>query len=122
MRLGVLVFHLTRRRRMYLPDDSFASLVAFIEGFSAGTDQSLSGFQPWVAERVLGHCSNRVWWTILIEAHPMFRDVPTPPVGRLPDEVGQDLVGRTIELLTAFATERGDPPPERLPAPGEIST
>lgn len=43
-----------KRRRMFLLDDRYMTLVAFVEGCNAATDwQLLEGFGKWVSSRLL---------------------------------------------------------------------
>lgn len=66
MDLAKACFHLRNRRMMYLMDDRYETTVAFIVGLSWASDgRPLEGFNDWVAERVLGHRSPRVWWSII---------------------------------------------------------
>ncbi|GAA4733818.1 hypothetical protein [Phytohabitans rumicis] len=54
------------RPRMYLPDDRFHTLVAFIEGCNAATDwKLLAGFNEWVATHTLGQKSSFHWSVIV---------------------------------------------------------
>jgi hypothetical protein len=111
MRLGELLFHLTRRRRMYLPDDRFASLVSLVVGFDLASDRSqLGGFQEWVAVRLLGGYSNRVWYSILISA----RLGSDTGIDDLPPDADLGLINFALELLTAFAEEKGQGIPASL--------
>lgn len=62
MNLTDLCFHLRNRRRMYLPDDRFSTAVAFVEGYNTALDGiPLSGFQGYVAMRVLNRESSLHW-------------------------------------------------------------
>ncbi|GAA4625638.1 hypothetical protein [Cellulomonas oligotrophica] len=71
MDLQEACFHLRHRRRMYLPDDRYASVVAFVTGLaSAGDGRMLDGFDGWVAERVLGHETGRGWWSVVMDSVP----------------------------------------------------
>jgi len=111
MRLGELIFHLTRRRGMYLPDDRFASLVSLMTGFDMASEGSqLRGFQEWVAARLLGRYSNHVWYWILISA----KLGPDAVLDDLPAGADLELIELTLELLTAFAEEKGEPIPAGL--------
>jgi len=56
---------------MYLPDDRYASVVAFITGLSSASDgDMLAGFNTWVSDRVLGHSTTRVWWAVVYDSIP----------------------------------------------------
>ncbi|GIF43912.1 hypothetical protein [Actinoplanes xinjiangensis] len=114
MRLGELLFHLTRRRGMYLPDDRFASLVSLVVGFDLASDRSqLDGFQEWVAARLLGRYSNHVWYSILIST----RLGSVTGINDLPPDADLDLINFALELLTEFAEEKGEVIPASLTPP-----
>ena len=50
MTLGELARNLRRAPRMYLPDDRYASAVAFIDGFDTGqAGAALMGFREFLA-------------------------------------------------------------------------
>lgn len=57
-----LCFHLRRRRRMYVLDDRFSTVVAFVEGYNVAFDGvPLSGFQDYVVARLLNRQTNLHW-------------------------------------------------------------
>lgn len=106
MDLAEACFHMRHRRRMYVMDDRFESVIAFIHGLSAATDgRLLEGFNEWAAERVLGHRTSHGYWSFVRE-----RD------GRgelLDDDVAVELL---LDLLEEFSAR------EHRGAPGEASS
>lgn len=81
---------------MYLPDDRYESVVAFITGLSSASDgHMLDGFNDWVASRLLGHSSPRIWWAIVKDA--------VPSGSQEPDQAAVELL---LELLEQFARHR----------------
>lgn len=51
---------------MFLLDDRYMTLVAFIEGCNAATNwQLLDGFDRWVAEQILGRESSFHWSRVI---------------------------------------------------------
>ena len=51
---------------MYLPDDRFNTLVAFVEGYNLATDgRFLGGFNRWLQERSFGEVTNYHWQAIV---------------------------------------------------------
>lgn len=67
---------LRTHRRMFLLDDRYMTLVAFIEGCNAATNwQLLDGFDRWVAEQILGTESSLHWSTVIAsKADPRLLD------------------------------------------------
>lgn len=93
MDLAEACFHLRHRRAMYLMDDRYETVVAFITGLAAASDgQALAGFGERVADHVLGHSSPRVWWSVLRDG-----DGTTDP---LSDEAATE---KLLDLLESFA-------------------
>ena len=96
MDLKEACFHLRNRRGMYLPDDRYASVVSFLTGLScAPTGDPLRGFNEWVAVRILGRKSPRVWWSVVYEATS-----PDSPSRE------SDAVTLLLDMLEAFASSR----------------
>lgn len=59
---------LRKRRRMFLLDDRYMTLVAFIEGCDAAADwRLLEGFGEWVAE-VLFNAETTLHWSTIVAA------------------------------------------------------
>jgi hypothetical protein len=66
-----LIARFRPRRRMYVPDDRFNTLVAFIEGANCllHPDSPLDGFGDWLAHRLTGAPSSPLHWAAQIERH-----------------------------------------------------
>lgn len=103
MGIEELCFHLRNRRRMYLMDDRFSTMVAFIEGFCTALGSSpLSGFQDWVCERILGGRSSIHWAYVIASTRvPDILD-GNRPIDRIPREVEGDLADLTLDLVEEF--------------------
>jgi hypothetical protein len=72
---------------MYVLDDRYESVVAFVEGFNLALDGApLKGFDDWVALKILGEKSPRHWSSIINDSV---------------DE--SDRVGSLLDLLEEFA-------------------
>lgn len=98
MDLTEACFHLRHRRRMYLPDDRYASVVSFLTGLScASEDDPLAGFSEWVAERLLGRTTPRIWSSVVYETTS-------------PDSLSResDAVTLLLDLLELFARGGAD--------------
>ena len=101
--LAELLPELRRRPGMFLPDGSYATLVAFIEGFAMGTGGDLlEGFQDWVAMELRGMRSPQHWG--VLAASMVSEEVGN---GRAPlsamSEVGQARASEVLlELLSRF--------------------
>ncbi|MFE0514967.1 hypothetical protein [Streptomyces sp. NPDC058964] len=105
MEIQELCFHLRNRRRMYLLDDRFSTMVAFIEGFcTAARVSPLTGFQDWVCERVLGGRSSIHWAYVIASTKvPDILD-GNRPIDRIPREVEGDLTDLTLDLVEEFSS------------------
>ncbi|MFF4876264.1 hypothetical protein [Micromonospora sp. NPDC000668] len=105
-----LLFHLTRRRRMYLLDDRYLTAVAFVEGFNQALDRRpLNGFQEWLCRRVLGYGTG-AHWSYVIDSS----EVPGLPPGAvnlndLGPETQLRLIDRMLALIGEFS-EAGEVP------------
>lgn len=96
MDLSSACFHLRHRRAMYLMDDRYETVVAFVVGLSAALDgELLTGFGDWVSERRLGFRSPRVWWSVVREG-----DGTGDP---LSDDAASSLL---LDLLEEFAARQ----------------
>ncbi|GLY54325.1 hypothetical protein [Lentzea sp. NBRC 102530] len=105
MDLPELCFHLRHRRRMYLPDDRYASAVAFVVGFDQAHDGvPLAGFQEYVAARV-GMTGSPLVWSYLL-AGELVPDVVVAG-DRVPAELDVPLTDRLVEVLEAFVVISG---------------
>ncbi|MFS0704450.1 hypothetical protein AB6N23_08005 [Cellulomonas sp. 179-A 9B4 NHS] len=67
MDLAEACYHLRERREMYVLDDRYASVVAFVTGLASASDgRVLEGFQELVQERLLdGRTTPRHWWAVV---------------------------------------------------------
>ncbi len=79
---------------MYVLDDRYESVVAFVEGFNLALDGSpLRGFDDWVALKILGEKSPRHWSSIINDS-----------VELADEQLGQrDRVESLLDLLEEFA-------------------
>lgn len=103
MEIQELCFHLRNRRRMYLLDDRFSTVIAFIEGFSTACNESpLNGFQEWVSKRILGGHSSRHWAYIIASTQvPGMLDGQVP-IDQIPRELEIGLIEAALDLLEEF--------------------
>ena len=116
MDLSELCFHLRKRRGMYLPDERFATAVAFVEGYNVAFDGApLTGFQDYVANRIQGHRSP-VHWSYLIASAgvPGFLDANLP-LDQLPPDSGSGLTDALVDLLEQFQERPPSPPEHTVP-------
>ena len=61
-----LISGLRTRPEMYLPDDRFNTLVAFLDGYNMATDgQFLNEFSRSLQKRVFGYVTNYHWQAII---------------------------------------------------------
>ncbi|MBU2663829.1 hypothetical protein KOI35_09945 [Actinoplanes bogorensis] len=102
MDLTELCFHLRRRRRMYVPDDRYATAVAFVLGFDAASDGvALAGFQEYVGDRTT-HRSSPVHWPFLI----LESKLPGTAIADVPPESEAELTTLMLDLLEEFEVSR----------------
>lgn len=89
---------------MYLMDDRFSTMVAFIEGFCTALGGSpLSGFQDWVCGRILGGRSSIHWAYVIASTRvPEILD-GNMPIDRIPREVEADLADLALDLVEEFS-------------------
>ena len=107
MTLSELCFHLRKRRGMYLPDERFASAVAFVEGFNQALDGvPLEGFGVFVSRRLTGG-ESPVHWSHLIARTA----VPDVRLDRIPAEAEAELTETLVDLLEEY--DRGIRTPAR---------
>lgn len=65
-RFGQVLVELRARPRMFVLDDGYVTLVAFIDGLATGVDDGvLDGFQEWVARETTGSPDARHWGVIV---------------------------------------------------------
>jgi len=91
---------------MYLLDDRYSTAVAFVTGYDTALDGvPLSGFQRYVAARIVGRESS-VHWSYLLAS----TKVPTMLAGRtgidqIPREVEGELTDALVDLLESYQQE-----------------
>lgn len=89
---------------MYLLDDRFSTMVAFIEGFCTALGSSpLSGFQDWVCERILGRRSSVHWAYVIASTRVSEILDGNRPIDRVPPEVEAYLADLTLDLIEEFS-------------------
>lgn len=110
MELADLCFHLRHRRRMYLPDDRFATAVAFVEGFNTAlAGAPLDGFQAYVAARLRRPGSSLHWSSLIASTKlPVILERPFG-VDEIPAELDAELTDLLVDLLETF--QAGGQPP-----------
>lgn len=102
---------LRRHSRMYIVDDRYATLVAFIDGYDTATDsQALAGFQSWLALRVLGTDTTGYGWPALV-ATQVFPEIQSGELAldHLPANGDKELRGKLISLLEEFLRTKKAP-------------
>jgi hypothetical protein len=107
LNLATAVWHLKHRRRMFVMDDSFHSLAAFLGGFDLAGERLLRDFSPWLSERLGVSGANIVW------DHHILRSVLPPDrkhVRQRDLTVEEDTAACTLalDMLSAFLAERGE--------------
>jgi hypothetical protein len=88
---------------MYLLDDRFPTVVAFLEGFNAAFDGApLSGFQRFVSSRVLHRESSQHWAYIIASTRvPAVLDDGSG-LEQVPAESDAELTSVLLELLDEY--------------------
>jgi hypothetical protein len=114
MDLAEVCLNLSKRRRMYLPDERYSSAVSFIEGFNIALDgEPLKGFQKWVSVRIRGGHSSLHWSIIVasvrmpevLEGKIRLDQVPAGLDGLLTNDLLQ-MVGEFIRSSKLLAGSR----------------
>ena len=102
MNFRQLFAELAIRPRMFLLDDRYLTLVAFVEGCNAATDwQLLDGFGNWVSMRILGTDSSLHWSTVVASRRsPELLNEPRS--GPIPSEVEAGAAKDLLEFLDEF--------------------
>lgn len=106
MNFAEVCMHLSKRRRMYLPDERYSSVVAFIEGFNIALGgEPLRGFQEWISMRIRGGHSS-LHWSIIVAS------IRVPEVldrgirlDQVPADVDELLADDLLQMLGDFMTE-----------------
>jgi hypothetical protein len=108
--LAELCFHLRHRRRMYVGDDRFLTVVAFVEGYNAARDAGpLSGFPDFVSMRLLGHHSNLHWSAVIASTEvPGVLETDAGLNGQ-PQQVQLGWIHRLLDLLDDYRDESSSP-------------
>jgi hypothetical protein len=98
------------RRRMYLPDDRYASLVSFVEGCNAATEwRLLDGFNEWVSDRVLGRASSLHWSTVVASKLAPHMLDETHPDRAVPAGLERAVSEQLLDMIDAFLAGRQPP-------------
>lgn len=93
---------------MYLPDDRFLTVVAFVEGYNTALDGApLRGFDEYVAQEVLGRHSSLHWSSVvattqmpeIVDGGAHIEEIPAHLEGALTD--------RLLDLLESYAEDLG---------------
>lgn len=106
---------LRRSPGMYLPDDRFPTLVAFLLGADAAAEFAGSReFSTWLAAQIWGRESSLAWHGQLVErrfgpVRNSGEDDARRPYDWLTPEQESDLCADTYEYLERFLLERGGP-------------
>lgn len=109
MDLGQPCFHLRHRRRMYVFDDRYLTVVGLVEGYNTALDgRPLSGFQTHVAERIPGQHSGLHWSAIVASAESRTAPGNGMDINDLPQELQFSLIRRLIDLLEEYAAQSRD--------------
>jgi hypothetical protein len=109
MDLRELCFHLRHRRRMYVSDDRFLTVIAFVEGYNAALGgEPLSRFQTYVTDRVLGRYSNLHWSAIIASEELRTATESDSDLNSLPPETQLSLIHRLVGLLEEYESHRQD--------------
>ncbi len=88
---------------MYVLDDRFSTLVAFIDGYNTAFDGvPLNGFQEWTSQRILGGPSG-VHWSYVIASARMPEIIDTKMrIDQIPSSIEIALVGDLLDLVDGF--------------------
>ncbi|MGN2638659.1 hypothetical protein ACTD5D_21300 [Nocardia takedensis] len=91
---------------MYLPDDRYASAVAFIDGFDTGqAGAALMGFREFLLTKFFAGRHSPYHWGYLILASENDSLLGAVGLGALPPELDGVLTRRMLDLLVEFTTE-----------------
>jgi len=91
---------------MYVLDDRYVTVVAFIEGFNLAHDGALlKGFQEWVCERILGGQSGRHWAPIVAAAKypPIVEEGLS--ISQIPQDLESCIIDTLLDLLEEFSEQ-----------------
>lgn len=88
---------------MYLLDDRFSTMVAFIEGFCAASESSpLTGFQEFIGDRLLNRRSSVHWAYVIASTQVSDMVDGNKPIDRMPREAEMEIAGLTLDLIEEF--------------------
>ncbi|MEV4315954.1 hypothetical protein [Actinocrispum sp. NPDC049592] len=86
---------------MYVLDDRFSTVVAFVDGFNAAHDgQALAGFGELVADRVLGGPTGLHWAYVI--ANSLVPDMTGMRLEEIPPQFNAPLTNRLLDLIDEF--------------------
>ncbi|MFJ9951266.1 hypothetical protein [Kitasatospora sp. NPDC091207] len=94
---------------MYVLDDRFSTVVAFIDGFNSALDgEPLAGFQDWASRRILGG-SSPIHWSYLVASSrvPEIIDAETH-IDQIPADIEIYLIDDLLNLIEAFLDRVAD--------------
>ena len=97
---------LDQRPSMYLPNERYFAVVAFVEGCNAATGwELLAGFNEWAASQILEHESSRHWSAIVASkfAPEILKE---PSAARIPAEAEKAASKELLRLLDIFLAEK----------------
>ena len=95
--------------KMVLPENRYGTLVAYIEGFVAGSGSSqLDGFRDWLATNVLGRESSFHWSTIIAGRHNSRVLDGSTDLSVLSTEESLAASNDLIELIQRYLSEGDD--------------
>ncbi len=84
------------RRNMYLMDDRFATVVAYVDGCNAATDGALlGGFRDWLHATRVGNVKPSLTWPAVLK-------FARGAQGDLTPEQNQQLIGDMFDALDEF--------------------
>jgi len=93
---------------MYLPDDRFSTVVAFVEGYNAAFDgEPLSGFPEYVAKEVLGRHSSLHWSYIVASTRVSEIFDEGTGLDEIPAHLESDLTNTLLDLLESYEESLG---------------
>ncbi|MFD3403744.1 hypothetical protein ACFWUU_23875 [Kribbella sp. NPDC058693] len=99
---------LRSRVRMYVPDDRFTTLVAFVDGVNTGTDgRLLRGFNEWLQQSLLGHVTN-LHWSAVIRSHVLGVDLGERTDGTVNANFDRDASQQLSASLLEFLRHRSE--------------
>lgn len=102
-RFEKVLVELRARPRMFVLDDSYVTLVAFIDGLAMGVDDGLlDGFQEWVARETTGSPDARHWGAVVAsQVSPRVQD-GREPLSSMSQEEQARSSAELLSLLTRF--------------------